>query len=464
MGERAGETTELEDSELAEICPFQGARYNGRVVKDVGKTICPPYDVITPEQQKAYYERDVYNAIRLEYPAEQPGDDAESNRYTRAAICFHKWLEDEVLVVDPLSAFYLHDHYFTHMGEERRRRGLIARVRLRPWYQGIYPHEETYSKAKSDRLQLMRACRASFSSILALYHDWREGLAEVLSKAEQERPIIECHCERSEGISLNEGHLIRAIAEPTLIRQITELLADLPLYIADGHHRYETALSYQEERAQAIGSRSAEPEEVVAKRSITGNEAFNYVMVELVDLSDPGITILPIHRLLRGLSASALAELRSKLEHVFVVQSISVTEGLISDLKGRMPDDAILGILGLELGCLLLLRQRQDMPIEGMMPGGHSQAYKNFDVSILSDLILAGMLGFAGSHGDIAYSVDIDEVWQSIREGDYQLAFLVNEPQVGVIKAIADAEDRMPRKSTYFYPKLPAGLVINSLD
>lgn len=464
MGERAGETAELEDSELAEICPFQGVRYNGRVVKDVGKTICPPYDVITPEQQKAYYERDVYNAIRLEYPAEQPGDDAESNRYTRAAICFHKWLDDEVLEVDQPSAFYLHDHYFTHMGEERRRRGLIARVRLQPWYQGIYPHEETYSKAKSDRLQLMRGCRASFSSILALYHDWRQGLAEVLSKAEQKRPIIECHCERSEGISLNEGHLIRAIAEPTLIRQITELLADLPLYIADGHHRYETALAYQQERAQAIGGRSAEPEEVVTKRSITGNEAFNYVMVELVDFSDPGITILPIHRLLRGLSASALAELRSKLEHVFVVQSISVTEGLISDLKGRLPDDALLGILGLELGCLLLLRQRQNIRVEGMMPDDRSQAYKNFDVSILSDLILDGMLGFTGSHGDIAYSVDINEVWQAIREGEYQLAFLVNEPQVGVIKAIADAEDRMPRKSTYFYPKLPAGLVINSLD
>jgi uncharacterized protein (DUF1015 family) len=434
------------------------------VVKELGKTICPPYDVITPEQQKAYYERDVYNAIRLEYPAEEPRDDAESNRYTRAAICFHKWLADEVLEVDQLSAFYLHDHYFTHMGEERRRRGLIARVRLRPWYQGIYPHEETYSKAKSDRLQLMRACRASFSSILALYHDWRQRLAEVLSKAEEKRPIIECHCERSEGISLNEGHLIRAIAEPALIRQVTELLADLPLYIADGHHRYETALAYQQERAQAIGGRSAEAEEVVAKRSITGNEAFNYVMVELVDLSDPGITILPIHRLLRGLSASALAELRSKLEHVFVVQSISVTEGLISDLKGRMPDDALLGILGLELGCLLLLRQRQNIRVEGMMPDGRSQAYKNFDVSVLSDLIIDGMVGFTGSRGDIAYSVDINEVWQAIRDGEYQLAFLVNEPQVGVIKAIADAKDRMPRKSTYFYPKLPAGLVINSLD
>jgi uncharacterized protein (DUF1015 family) len=464
LGKRVGEITELEEPELADLCPFKGVRYNASVVKDLGKTICPPYDVITPEQQRAYYEKDVHNVIRLEYPAEQPGDDAESNRYARAAACFHKWLDDKVLEVEQASAFYLHDHYFTHTGEERRRRGLIARVRLQPWYQGIYPHEETYSKAKSDRLQLMRACRASFSSILALYHDWTQGVAEVLSKAERKKPIIECSCERCEGFSPNESHLVRRIDEPTLISQIIKLLADLPLYVADGHHRYETALAYQQERAQAIGSPGTESGETAAGSCIAGNEAFNYVMVELVAFSDPGITVLPIHRLLRGVSASALAELRKKLEHVFSVESVSVTKALISDLKGRMPDGALLGILGLDLGCLLLLRQRQDMPIEAMMPKGRSQAYKNFDVSILSDLILDGMLGFAGSHEHIAYSVDMDEVWQAINKGDYQLAFLVNEPEAGVIKAIADAKDRMPRKSTYFYPKLPAGLVINSLD
>jgi uncharacterized protein (DUF1015 family) len=449
---------------LAEVCPFQGVRYNGRVVKDLAKTICPPYDVITPEQQKAYYERDVYNAIRLEYPAGEPGDDAESSRYTRAAICFHKWLDDEVLEVDQLSAFYLHDHYFTHMGRERRRRGLIARVRLQPWYQGIYPHEETYSKAKSDRLLLMRACRASFSSILALYHDRRQGLGEVLSKAEQTKPIIDCQCERREAVSLSEGHVIRAIAEPRLVEQITELLAALPLFIADGHHRYETALAYQQERAQGIGSLSAGRQEVVGGQSPTGNEAFNYAMVELVEFSDPGIAILPIHRLLRGLPASALAELRRRLEDTFIVSSIPVTEWLVGDLKGRIPAQALLGILGLEPGCLLVLRQRQHIPVEWMMPDDRSQAYKRFDVSILSDLILDTMLGFTESHGDIAYSVDINEVWQAISEGEYQVAFLVNEPQVGVIRAIADAKDRMPRKSTYFYPKLPAGLVINPLD
>ncbi len=436
---------------MAEVCPFRGIRYNQRVVKDLGRIICPPYDVIAAEQQKIRYERDDHNAIRLEYPMEQPGDNAKSNRYTRAATTFWRWLEDRVLQVDDHLTLYVHDHYFVLRGEGRRRRGLIARVRLEPWYRGIYPHEETYSKAKSDRLQLMRACHASFSSILALYQDSTRGVAEVTSKVVQDKPIIECHCEQSEAISLSESHLIWAITELGLVRQITELLADAPLYIADGHHRYETALAYQEERMREVAT-------------FTGNEGFNHIMMELVDFNDAGITILPIHRLLRGAATSSLAELRSELERIFAVESIPLSEGLIGNLKGKMPGGAVLGILGLERESLLILRQRQDISVEEMMPDNRSQAYKNFDLSILSHLILDKMLGFAESKGDIAYTVDINEAWQAIGEGEYQLAFLLNEPRVDVIKAIADAKDRMPRKSTYFYPKLPAGLIINSLD
>ncbi len=421
------------------------------MVKDLGRTICPPYDVVAAEQQKIYYERDDYNAIRLEYPLEQPGDNAESNRYIRAATTFRKWLEGRVLQVDDHPTLYVHDHYFTLMGEGRKRRGLIARVRLKPWYRGIYPHEETYSKAKSDRLQLMRACHASFSSILAVYQDPTQGIAEVLSIAAQDKPIIECHCEESEAASLGEGHLIWAITESRFTRQITELLADAPLYIADGHHRYETALAYQEERTHEVGT-------------FAGNEGFNYIMMELVDFDDPGITILPIHRLLRGVAGSSLAELRSELEQIFAVETIPLSRDLIGNLEGKMRSEAVLGILGLELDCLLILRERQDVSIEGMMPDNRCQAYRKFDVSVLRHLILDKMLGCAESKGDIAYTVDINEAWQQIREEKYQLAFLLSEPRVDVIKAIADAKDRMPRKSTYFHPKVPAGLIINCLD
>ena len=451
MGEGVGEITQLEDLELAEVRPFRGIRYKERLVKDLGRIICPPYDVIPAAQQEIYYRREENNAIRLEYPMEQPGDNAESNKYTRAAVTLQNWLEDGVLQVDQSPAFYLHDHYFTYMGERRRRRGLIARVRLEPWYCGIYPHEETYSKAKSDRLQLMRAIEATSSSILVLYQDSAQGVAEILSKAAQDKPTIECHCGQSEAISVEEQHLIWTITEPGLTRRITELLADVPLYIADGHHRYETGLTYQKERIREVGTS-------------TGNEGFNYIMMELEDFYDPGLAILPIHRLLRGVATSSLAQLRTKLEHIFAVESIPLTEGSVSNLGGKMTGEAVLAILGLEREALLILRQRQDVSIEGMMPDNRCQAYKNFDVSILSHLILHEMLGVVDGEGDIAYTVDTNEAWQQIREGEYQLAFLLNEPQVDVIKAIADARDRMPRKSTYFYPKVPAGLIMNSLD
>jgi uncharacterized protein (DUF1015 family) len=451
LGQRAGESAQLKDSKLAGVYPFPAIRYNERVVEDLGTIVCPPYDVISAEQQKIYYERDDHNAIRLEYPMEQPGDNTERNKYTRAASTFQKWLEDGVLQVDDHLTFYVDDHYFIHMGERRRRRGLITRVRLEPWYRGIYPHEETYSKAKSDRLQLMRACHASFSSILALYQDSTRGVAELLSELVRDKPIIECHSEQSEAISLGESHRIWAMTESRSIRRITELLTDAPLYVADGHHRYETALAYQEERMPQVGT-------------FTGNEGFNYIMMELVDFNDPGITILPIHRLLRGATISSLAELRSELEHVFAVESIPLSEGSISNLKGKVPGEPVLGILGLELDRLLILREREDVSIEGMMPDNRSQAYRKLDTSILNHLVLHRMLGFVESDGEIAYTVDIEEAWQAIAEGKYQLAFLLSEPRVDVIKAIADAKDRMPRKSTYFYPKLPAGLIINSVD
>jgi len=159
-----------------EVSPFKAIRYNQRIVGDLAQAICPPYDVITLEQQKLYYEKSDYNAIRLEFP-EPTGDS-----YQRAAITFQQWLKYGVLQLDSISSFYLHDHHFEYSGKKRVRRGLIARVKLRPWGSGIYPHEETFPKAKGDRLQLMRACRANFSPLLSLYHDSEQKIAPLLSR------------------------------------------------------------------------------------------------------------------------------------------------------------------------------------------------------------------------------------------------------------------------------------------
>ena len=415
------------------------------MVGNLAQVICPPYDVIALEQQRLYYEKNDYNAIRLEFP------ELTDDRYQRAAITFQQWLKHGVLQLDGASSFYLHDHRFEHSGEKKVRRGLIAHVKLEPWGSGIYPHEETFPKAKSDRLHLMRACRANFSPLLSLYQGSERRIVSILSEASRAKPMVETSVlSPSMGRGQDKGreaHTLWAIADPEIKRELSQFLSSQPLYIADGHHRYETALIYQQERAE--------------EQSVTGKEAFQYVMMELVDFSDPGLVVLPLHRLVRGIGSSILVGLEGQLRNFFVLESVPLEAG-DPDASGP-PADSCLGILGLQPGSLVVLRRRQDISLEAVMPGNGSQAYREFDVSILNHIILDKMLGLT-SKENVAHTVDLKEASQQIKEGKYQLAFLLKPPQPEMVKAVADTQDRMPSKSTYFYPKLPAGLIINPLD
>ena len=420
-----------------EVSPFRGIRYNQSLVGDVARVICPPYDVITPEQQRLYYERSDYNAIRLEFP-EPTGD-----RYQRAAITFQQWLEQKILEYDNVSSFYLHEHRFGYSNEKKVRRGLIARVKLEPWGSGIFPHEETSSKDKSDRLQLMRACRTNFSPLFSLYQDSEKKIAPILSRVAQEEPLMSVPVGRGNFPDSNETHSLWAVTDPEVKRELGKLLSCQPIYIADGHHRYETALTYRQERTQ--------------KESLAGKGAFNYVMMELVEFSDPGLVVLPLHRLVRGILPSSLVGLGDRLRDFFALESVPLRTG-----EWHLPVDSCLGVLGLQVGSLVVLKKRQDVSFEAMMPANRSQTYRDFGVSILNHIVLDKVLSGVKDL-ELAYTVDLKEAHEQIREGKYQLAFLLQPPQPETVKAVADAHDRMPRKSTYFYPKLPTGLVINPL-
>jgi uncharacterized protein (DUF1015 family) len=421
-----------------EVAPFQGIRYNERVVGDLAKVICRPYDVITPEQQRLYYKRSDYNAVRLEFP------EPTTDRYQRAATTFQQWMKQGVLQYDSVSAFYLHEHEFKYADKKMVRRGLIARVKLEPWGSGIFPHEETSSKAKSDRLQLMQACRANFSPLFSLYQDSERKIAAILYRVAQERPLMSLPAGRSDFPDSDEAHRLWTVTDPEIKRELSDLLSAQPIYIADGHHRYETALTYQQGRIQ--------------EQSPDGSGGFNYVMMELVEFSDPGLVVLPLHRLVRGILPSSLMNLVDRFRNFFNVEVVALRAG-----SWQLPVDSYLGILGLQPGSLVVLKKRQDVSLEAMMPGNRSQVYREFGVSILNHIVLDGVLSEAKDI-EIAYTVDLEEARQQIREGKYQLAFLLHPPQMEMVKAIADAQDRMPAKSTYFCPKLPAGLVINPLD
>jgi len=421
-----------------EIAPFRGIRYNAAVVGDVAEAICRPYDVITPEQQRLYYRKSDYNAVRLEFP------EPMADRYERAATTFRQWLKHGVLRCDSASAFYLHEHEFKYSGRKMFRRGLIARVKLEPWGSGIFPHEETASKAKTDRLQLMQACRANFSPLLSFYHDSEQQISAILHCAVQEKPAVSLPAAAGNFPDPAESHRLWIVANPEVKRELSDLLSAQPIYIADGHHRYETALTYQKERMQG--------------RSSCGSAAFNYVMMELVEFCDRGLVVLPLHRLVRGILPSSLIGLMDRLRDYFDVEVVAVGTG-----RWHLPVNSCLGVLGLQPESLVVLRKRQDVALETMMPGSRSQTYRELGVSILNHIVFDGVLSEA-KDVEVAYTVDVEEALKQIREGQYQLAFVLHTPQMQAIKSIAEAQDRMPAKSTYFYPKAPAGLVINALD
>ncbi|MBA7699846.1 hypothetical protein ES703_108549 [subsurface metagenome] len=379
---------------MAEIRPFRGVRYNQQLVNDLSSVICPPYDIITPQVEQELYHQSEYNFVRLEHGRQLPQDTIIDNRYTRSAATLEQWLKLGVLKIDEAPAIYLHDHYFRHQGKH-------------------------------------------ISSLLAL-----EGPSQ---------PII------SLSTAIGESHSIRSITEPEVINQICANLARQPLYIADGHHRYESALTHQRERQ-------------VCSSLVSGDEGFNFVMMTLVSFSDPGLIILPPHRLVRGMSRASLNELLAKLRSFFEVEELPLSlPGIwqqVDDLlAGQDANQVRLILFGLAPEHLYLLRLRDFAATSQMMPYFHCELYKRLDVSIVDHIILEKLLGLSGGREEASldYSYDKLDAVNRVLNQEYQLAFLLSPVRAEMVKAIADAGDRMPRKSTYFYPKVPAGLVSHRL-
>jgi len=424
---------------LAEISPFKGTRYNQEIIEDMASAICPPYDVISPEEQKAYYERSEYNVIRLEHGMVLPKDTKTSNKHSRASATFNQWLKDRVLVIDHVPSFYIHEHSFTHQNIRRKRLGLTACVRLEPWEKNIiFPHENTVPGIKSDRLELMRACAANFSPLLGLYEDPGHKVTKLLASQASRKPTIDF-------TEAGETHKLWVANEPEFVQRVSHFLASKPIYIADGHHRYETALAYRDERRRETSSG-------------TGEEAFNFVMMTLVSFFDPGLTVLPVHRLVRDISPKTIAQFKKHLENLFEVESAPLGETGLPEVRG-----AITRVLGMEPSNVLALKLHQSSALKEIMPKGHSEVYKRLDVSIVQHLVIDKLMALDKS-SSVTYIPNIIEAHRLVESGEHQLAFLLNPIPVATIKAIADANDKMPGKSTYFYPKLPTGLVINRLE
>jgi len=423
---------------LAEICPFRGIRFNRGIVGELASVICPPYDVISPEEQRAYYEKSDYNVIRLEHALTLPQDTETDNKHSRASDTFNQWLNAGVLQADAVPSFYIHEHSFASQNIRKRRLGLIACVRLEPWESRVVlPHESTVPGIKSDRLELMRACKANFSPLLGLYEDQGQRVTKLLAAQMKRKPLIDF-------AEAGDAHRLWMPSEPEFVQGVSHFLAPKLIYIADGHHRYETALAYRDEKQLASSG--------------SGGDAFNFIMMTLVALSDPGLIVLPVHRLVRGMSSKAVAELRSRLEGFFEILCLPLGKTDLPKVQG-----AAARVLGLEPESVIGLRLRQSTSLKGVMPENRSDVYQRLDISIVQHLVIEKLVGL-GEGGNIAYTPDAQLARRQVESGEYQLAFLLDPIPVTSIKAIADADDKMPGKSTYFYPKLPTGLVMNRLE
>jgi uncharacterized protein (DUF1015 family) len=435
---------------MAFLKPFHGIRYNNKIAPDLSRVICPPYDVVSPSEQEEYHKLNKYNYIRIEHSRELPGDDESDNKYTRALGALGKWLEEGVLSKDPLPAIYIHDHFFELNNTEFRRRTIISTVKVEEWSKMIIrPHEGTLPKARSDREMLLRTLKANTSPVFAMFEDEDYTIGSLLENLAASDPHISAN-----GYE-NDRHELRIVTEPKALQKLSDLFESRPLYIADGHHRYESALKYRREQ-EAL------------QRNITGEEPFNFLMMELVSISDPGLVILPPHRLVRGIKRANLNNLTARLGELFDITVFNLETG--SDWESveeelKKPGAVRLAIYGAVHNQVHVLTVKNQEMLSKMMPAFHSELYKSLDVSIVDHIIMENLLGLTDMTDltRISFNHNLEEVIKLIESGEHQLAIILGPAKPETIVSVADAGERMPRKSTYFHPKLPSGLVMNRL-
>lgn len=431
---------------MAVISPLRGIRYNPLVIKDMSSVVTPPYDVIDPIAQKRYYERNPYNIIRLELGFEYPTDNEQDNRYTRAAADYRRWLQEKVLIQEKAPAIYLYEQVFKVGDRSYQRTGFFARVKLEDYHTGmIRPHEETLAKPKADRLALLSASLANFSAVFALYEKTKENLEERFKEFKKSTPPeIEITDE------VGEIHRLWVITDTAFHKEVASALADKPLFIADGHHRYETALTFYKNIGEKLPGAS-------------------YVLMYLVSASDPGLVILPTHRLIHGLPNFDISELRDKLEEDFYISELAIAapsklQEILAEQQQRGETAFIM--LSQQSPTALLLVLKNKNKVKALIPE-KSEAWCSLDVSALHVLVLQKLLGIDAEktlrQEHIHYTRSIEEAIHALSSGEAQLAFILNPTRIEQITAVASSGDKMPQKSTYFYPKLLTGLVINDL-
>jgi uncharacterized protein (DUF1015 family) len=433
---------------MVRIAPFRGVFYNQRKVRDLSKVIAPPYDVISKEEQEKLYRKSPYNFVRLDF-------NQEPDSYSAVAQLFQAWQDEGILERDPAAAIYYLTHRFSVKTDgEKIRRGFFALTQLQDFTDGtIRPHEKTLEAPKEDRLRLMLACHAQLSPIFALYAQPKQTLNRMLAThVEGMEPFIQVEQENGD-----ECQLWR-VTDLALVQRVQQEMKDQPLLIADGHHRYEATLNYRNQMRSKRGEWN-------------GREAFNYILTYFANMSDENLVILPTHRLVRGYQPQPFLQLEEGLQRYFYLEQYPKTpEGkgwFLKALKSGSKKQRLIGASFKRDPRYLILRLKNKRIMQRLAKD-LSGPLQELDVTMLHLLILENILGLTPEqqvNGEtLRYSQDEEAVLQTLEKEDYQAAFLLNRPKAEEILTIAASGETMPQKSTYFYPKLISGLIVNKVD
>src|ERR1041384_2969262 len=433
---------------MAEIAPFRGLLYNAKKIGELSRVVAPPYDVISREEQEKLYKRSPYNVVRLIL-------NQEPEPYEHVARLFDEWQREGILVRDEKpSIYFLRQRFSLKDKQEKERWGFLAVARLEDFSSGaIRPHEGTLAAPKEDRLRIMLSTHANLSPIFTLYDDPKQTINRLLAEHTQgSAPHMEAKEER------NGTCRLWRIDDPGLIAMARREMAGAPLFIADGHHRYEAALNYRDRmRAENPGA--------------TGREAFNYIMMFFANTRDEGLVILPTHRLGRALPPIPFQQLEEELMRYFYVEPYPKTaEGqraFLRALRTQGKKHRVIGASFKRDPRYLILRLKNKRFMQ-RLAGDLSAPLRELGVSVLHRLVLDHIFGFKPEdqvkEGAISYSQDEEKVLQALDKEEHAAAFILNSTKAEEIMAVSLGGEKMPQKTTYFYPKLIDGLVMNKLD
>jgi len=419
---------------MPDVRPFRAWRFDLGRVGTLSDVVAPPYDVISPAEREALYTRSPYNVVRLILGK-------EPDFYEQALRSWEEWSRLGILAQDPLPAFYLYEQVFRCPGDPqpRRRLALVGILKLDTAEGAVLAHEYTFSRPKRDRFLLLEKTKTNLSPIFGLFQTSASVLSGIASNYRNRPPLFQAEDDQKvvhRGWAIEKGEDQRAIHEA---------LASEKILIADGHHRFETALEYRRQMKEKFPNASDEA-------------PFNFVMMALVDFNDPGLVVLPTHRIVQSFGKFPKKEFLDRLRRHF--EFLPFLESEVFSELGRRPsrDKVFGGMFGKQGVFLLRLKNLQDA--EKLMPHGKPEIWYELEANLLTHLVFDKLWGASGEERQVLveYTRSWEEAAQAVREGKAEAAFLMRPPDVRTIRELADAGERMPQKTTYFYPKLASGL------